>query len=93
MEYYSSAKGAPSSFAGLGSSASDPTAGTGLNSLPLYEDWRLKHGAPSPGSTSADAGPEGMQGRGSMADGFLPSCCDGASREEGRGKEVSSSEW
>jgi len=58
MEYYSSAKGAPSSFAGLGSSASDPTAGTVLNSLPLYEDWRLKHGAPSPGSTSADAGTE-----------------------------------
>ena len=88
MEYYSSAKGAPSSFAGLGSSASDPTAGTVLNSLPLYEDWRLKHGAPSPGSTSADAGPEGMRGRGRwlMASFLLVAMVQ--VKEDGRGKEV-----
>lgn len=57
MEYYAPAKGAPSSFAGLEPSASDPS----LSSIPLYEDWRQHmHGAPSPGSTGGDTGPEGI---------------------------------
>ncbi len=57
MEYYAPAKGAPSSFAGLESSGSE-SAGLAVLAI-QYEDWRGKHGAPSPGSTTADTGPDG----------------------------------
>jgi hypothetical protein len=58
MEYYAPAKGAPSSFAGLESSGGESTGLAVLGSI-QYEDWRGKHGAPSPGSTTADTGPDG----------------------------------
>jgi len=58
MEYYAPAKGAPSSFAGLESSGSESTGLAVLGSI-QYDDWRGKHGAPSPGSTTADTGPDG----------------------------------
>jgi hypothetical protein len=57
MEYYAPAKGAPSSFAGLESSGSESTGLVVLGSI-QYDDWRGKHGAPSPGSTAADTGPD-----------------------------------
>jgi hypothetical protein len=62
MEYYAPAKGAPSSFVGLeGGSGSDSTGGlavTVLGSI-AYEDWGIKHGAPSPGNPTADTGADG----------------------------------
>ncbi|CAK9215508.1 unnamed protein product [Sphagnum troendelagicum] len=59
MEYYAPAKGAPSSFVGLeGGSGSDSTGVPAvLGSIP-YDDWHVKHGVPSPGSTAADTGVE-----------------------------------
>ncbi len=62
MEYYAPAKGAPSSFVGLeGGSVSDSTGVPAvLGSIP-YDDWHVKHGVPSPGSTAADTGVEGRR--------------------------------
>ncbi|KAG6554599.1 hypothetical protein Mapa_003617 [Marchantia paleacea] len=57
MEYYAG-QGAPSSFAGLEGTVSDPNTGGVLSSLSPSEDWHLRHGAPSPASTAAETGLE-----------------------------------
>ncbi|KAL2644655.1 hypothetical protein R1flu_012242 [Riccia fluitans] len=58
MEYYAQGQGAPSSFAGLEGSVSDPNTGAVLSTLAPSEEWHLRHGAPSPASPTADTGLE-----------------------------------
>jgi hypothetical protein len=59
MEYYAQGQGAPTSFAGLEGPVGDLSTGPVLTSLPLPEDWHLRHGAHSPASTGVDTALEG----------------------------------